>query len=58
MAKYYVYEEIRYLVEANSNEEAIEHVIDDANRDSHCFQEVSDRQAELLEGETDPEAGN
>lgn len=56
MAKYYVVEEITYIVEANSNEEAIQHVIDDENRDSHCFDSVSERDAFLMDGETDPEA--
>ena len=58
MARYYVVEEILYKVEANSVEEAIQHVIDDENRDSHCFSEVSERDAFLMSGETDPEAGD
>ena len=56
MAKFYVVEEITYIVEANSDEEAVQHVIDDENRDSHCFSEVGERVAFLMPGETDPEA--
>lgn len=48
--KYVVQETISYHVEAESEEEAIQHVIDDGERDKHCFYGVGDREAwELVE---------
>lgn len=49
MTTYSVIEVIEYVVEAGDEDEAIQHVVDDEDRDQHCFRQVTDRQAVEVE---------